>query len=52
MPGSITALQSYLEPLMFYFNQPNVTEILINKPAEIWVEQKGEMINYIQILNH
>ncbi len=46
MAGSITALQSYLEPLMFYFNQPNVTEILINKPSEIWVEQKGEMKSY------
>ncbi len=46
MAGSITALQSYLEPLMFYFKQDGVNEVLINKPCEIWVEKKGEMVSY------
>ena len=39
---SLVALNSYLEPLNEYFNQEGVTEVMINKPYEIWVEKFGE----------
>ncbi len=38
--GSIY-LQSYLEPLQYWFDAPDVTEILVNRPGEIWVERTG-----------
>ena len=34
LPGSV----GLLEPLAQYLNAPGVTEVLINKPREIWVE--------------
>jgi len=43
MSGSITALNSYLEPLMPFFGVDGVTEVSINKPKEIWVETLGEV---------
>jgi type IV secretion system protein VirB11 len=38
--GSIY-LQSYLEPLRPWLDAEDVTEILINRPEEIWVERAG-----------
>jgi type IV secretion system protein VirB11 len=38
--GSIY-LQSYLEPLRPWLNAADVTEILVNRPGEIWVERTG-----------
>ena len=38
--GSIY-LQSYLEPLRYWFDAEDVTEILVNRPGEIWVERTG-----------
>ena len=38
-----TALEAYLEPLYYFFDQEGVTEISINKPGEIWVERFGDM---------
>ncbi len=38
--GSIY-LQSYLAPLQPWFDAPDVTEILVNRPCEIWVERAG-----------
>lgn len=43
---SLIALNSYLEPLEEYFCREGVTEISINKPCEIWVEQFGEQKLY------
>lgn len=34
-------LQSYLEPLRPWFDAPDVTEVLVNRPGEIWVERTG-----------
>lgn len=44
--GSITALETYLAPLQHYFDQDGISEISINRPGEIWVEQYGEMTSY------
>lgn len=43
---SLTALNSYLEPFEEFFQREGVTEITINKPTEIWVEQYGEQKLY------
>jgi len=40
---SLTALQTYLEPINRLFSQDGVTEISINRPGEAWVEVYGEM---------
>lgn len=46
MSTSLIAIESFLQPLYEYFNQDGVNEILINRPKEIWVEKKGEIIRY------
>jgi type IV secretion system protein VirB11 len=38
--GSIY-LQSYLEPLRHWLDAQDVTEIVVNRPGEIWVERTG-----------
>jgi len=38
-----TALETYLEPLQAIFSQEGVNEISINRPGEVWVEQKGSI---------
>lgn len=38
---SNTALDTYLAPLEKFFKEDGVAEISINKPCEIWVENKG-----------
>ena len=38
-----TALEAYLTPLYYFFDQDGVTEISINEPKEIWVERFGDM---------
>lgn len=37
------ALATYLEPLQSIFQEDGVNEISINKPKEVWIENKGEM---------
>lgn len=37
-------LQSFLEPLQYWFDAPDVTEILVNRPGEIWIERTGAAI--------
>lgn len=32
------ALTTFLKPLAFFFEDPQVTEIVINKPGEVWTE--------------
>lgn len=34
-------LQSYLRPFKAWLDDPNVTEILVNRPGEVWVERSG-----------
>ncbi len=43
---SLTALKSFLYPFEEYFQRDGVTEVTINKPCEIWVEQYGESKPY------
>ncbi|MDF0607503.1 P-type DNA transfer ATPase VirB11 [Wolbachia endosymbiont of Onchocerca gibsoni] len=38
-----TALDTYLEPLQGLFKEEGVNEISINKPKEVWIENRGEM---------
>jgi type IV secretion system protein VirB11 len=40
---SITALETYLEPLKAIFAEDGVNEISINRPFEVWVEKKGDI---------
>lgn len=40
---SIAALETYLRPLKKIIEQDGVNEISINKPRELWVENRGEM---------
>ena len=34
-------LRSYLEPFSLWLNDPAVTEIIVNRPGEIWIERAG-----------
>ena len=43
---SYTALDTYLNPLKKFFEQPSVSEISINQPKEVWVEIGGEMARH------
>lgn len=36
-------LNQFLGPVMTILDEPNVEEVMINTPSNIWVEQKGEM---------
>src|SRR5438270_10730663 len=36
-------LEAYLEPFRAWLAQPDVTEILVNRPGEAWIEQRGQM---------
>ncbi|MDG7056154.1 MAG: P-type DNA transfer ATPase VirB11 [Wolbachia endosymbiont of Meromenopon meropis] len=38
-----TALDTYLEPLQNVFQEDGVNEISINKPKEIWIENRGKV---------
>jgi type IV secretion system protein VirB11 len=39
-------LEAYLEPFRAWLAQPDVTEILVNRPGEVWVEQRGRMTSH------
>lgn len=39
-------LMAYLEPFNDWLGQPDVTEILVNRPGEVWVEQRGTMTRH------
>ena len=41
---SIAALDSYLLPLKQILDREGVTEVSINRPFEVWIEENGEMI--------
>jgi type IV secretion system protein VirB11 len=36
-------LDAYLEPFRDWLAQPDVTELLVNRPGEVWIEQRGRM---------
>ena len=36
-------LEAYLEPFCVWLAQADVTEILVNAPGEVWIEQRGRM---------
>ncbi|RZI47255.1 P-type DNA transfer ATPase VirB11 [Rickettsiales endosymbiont of Peranema trichophorum] len=40
---SLTALETYLEPLKNIFGEDGVNEISINRPLEAWVEKLGDI---------
>lgn len=40
---SLTALDTYLQPLHALFAEEGIQEISINRPGEAWVEKMGEM---------
>jgi len=37
------ALETYLTPLQTIFAKEGVNEVCINKPGEVWIEQKGDI---------
>ncbi len=39
-------LDAYLEPFRAWLAQDDVTEILVNRPGEVWVEQSGKMTRH------
>lgn len=41
LPTGQTYLQSYLKPLAAYMARPEVTDLYVNAPEEIWVETLG-----------
>jgi type IV secretion system protein VirB11 len=42
--SSIAALDSYLLPLKQILDRDGVNEVSINRPHEVWIEMKGDMI--------
>jgi type IV secretion system protein VirB11 len=43
---SVAALDSYLLPLKQILEKDGVSEVSINRPGEVWVEIKGEMLRH------
>ncbi len=41
---SVAALESYLLPLKQILDRDGVSEVSINRPFEVWIEYKGDMI--------
>ena len=41
---SITALNTYLEPLKHLLDREGVSELSINEPGFVWVEEHGSMV--------
>jgi type IV secretion system protein VirB11 len=39
-------LDAYLEPFRAWLAEADVTELLVNRPGEVWIEQRGEMKRY------
>ena len=39
-------LDAYLEPFSAWLAQPDVTELLVNRPGEVWIEQRGQMTRH------
>ena len=41
-----TALETYLSGLNEYFSQEGVSEVMINRPGELWIEKRGELLKF------
>src|SRR5438270_13495633 len=39
-------LDAYLEPFRNWLAETDVTELLINRPGEVWIEQRGRMTRH------
>jgi type IV secretion system protein VirB11 len=39
-------LEAYLEPFRNWLDQDDVTELLVNRPGEVWIEQRGRMARH------
>ena len=39
-------LDAYLEPFRGWLAQADVTELLVNRPGEVWIEQRGRMTRH------
>ena len=39
-------LDAYLEPFRGWLAEADVTELLVNRPGEVWIEQRGKMTRY------
>ena len=39
-------LDAYLEPFRGWLAQDDVTELLVNRPGEVWIEQRGQMTSH------
>ena len=44
---SIVALQSFLEPIRHFLDDPNLEEIIVNRPGEVFVENAGVFSRYV-----
>ena len=42
MPGRSVYLDAYLEPFRIWLERDTVTEILVNRPGEVWVEDAAQ----------
>src|SRR3990167_9622228 len=42
--NSVAALDSYLLPLKQILDRDGVNEVSINRPHEVWIELKGDMV--------
>src|SRR6266550_1007 len=39
----VESLRTFLKPVVPYLDDPDVSEILVNGPDEIWIEKKGKL---------
>jgi type IV secretion system protein VirB11 len=39
-------LEAYLEPFQEWLDHPEVTEVLVNRPGEVWIEMSGTMVRH------
>ena len=39
-------LDAYLEPFRGWLAEADVTELLVNRPGEVWIEQRGQMTRH------
>ena len=39
-------LDAYLEPFRAWLAEADVTELLVNRPGEVWIEQRGQMTRH------
>ena len=37
------SLRAFLKPVVAFLDDPDISEILINGPAEVWIERKGKL---------